>query len=515
VKIVCVDLFCGGGGTSGGLVDAATELGLTVELIAINHWPVAIATHSANFPWARHICARIDQVRPRDVVPGGRVHLMVAGPECTHHSVARGGRPVDDQKRVPAWGILPWLADLYVDNLIIENVPEFRSWAPLGANGKPLKSRRGETYQAFLQAIRAHGYTVAERIVCCADYGDATTRKRLFIQATRRGAPTFPLPTHSPEMEGLMFTQPWRPARTIIDWSLTGDSIFDRKKPLVTKTLRRVAAGMLKFNGIDIERFLPVCSTRHTSMEDAADLIPSTAVEGVPFLVAAGGPEGKGRQPKSLQEPLGTVLTENHDALIQPFVVAVNHGDRQTRSKELSGSNHGERRDRNRGEAASARCHSLAIPFPTVTCKNGYGLVNAYLTKYYGTSATAQSLDEPLDAVTTRDRFALIEPDLVSEEAPQQAPPRRLGRLIPLGNGLYLDIRFRMLQWHELAAAQGFPKGYVFTGNKSVKVRQIGNAVPRYSAKALCMERLQYYASVLPVRTPSLREQAALSAQQQ
>ncbi len=52
-----------------------------------------------------------------------------------------------------------------------------------------------------------------------------------------------------------------------------------------------------------------------------------------------------------------------------------------------------------------------------------------------------------------------------------------------------------MLQPHELAAAQGFPKGYQFVGNKSTKVKQIGNAVPHYTAKALCMERLRRYAS--------------------
>jgi DNA (cytosine-5)-methyltransferase 1 len=492
LKIVCVDLFCGAGGASAGLIEAAAELGLEVELVAINHWPVAIQTHSANYPWARHICARIDQLRPRDVIPGGRVHLMIAGPECTHHSIARGGRPVDDQKRVPAWGILPWLSDLYVDNLIIENVPEFRSWAPLGSNGKPLKSRRGETYQAFLQAIRAHGYNLCEGIVCCADYGDATTRKRLFIQATRRGSPTFPLPTHSPEAEGTMFTQPWRPARSIIDWSLTGESIFRRKKPLVFKTLRRIAAGMLKFNGIDITPYLSICGEALSgNVQVSASVADAITVTGVPFMVAAGGPEGKGRQPKSVQEPLGTVLTENHDALIQPFVVVVNHGEKKDEAS-----------------TASPRCHSVEQPFPTVTCKNGYGIVNAYLTKYYGTSVTAQSVDEPLDAVTTRDRFALIEPTLIPEGDAHRSQPERLGPLIPLGNGMFLDIRFRMLQWHELAGAQGFPRGYVFTGNKATKVKQIGNAVPRYSAKALCLERLKGYAGVLPEQPATISAQA-------
>ena len=54
-RIVAVDMFCGAGGTSTGLAQACEELGLEVRLTAINHWRVAIASHKANHPWARHI----------------------------------------------------------------------------------------------------------------------------------------------------------------------------------------------------------------------------------------------------------------------------------------------------------------------------------------------------------------------------------------------------------------------------------------------------------------------------
>ncbi len=53
------------------------------------------------------------------------------------------------------------------------------------------------------------------------------------------------------------------------------------------------------------------------------------------------------------------------------------------------------------------------------------------------------------------------------------------------GERYLLDIRFRMLKPHELAAAQGFPKDYKFTGNTTEVVKQIGNAVPKNLAKAL------------------------------
>ena len=53
-----------------------------------------------------------------------------------------------------------------------------------------------------------------------------------------------------------------------------------------------------------------------------------------------------------------------------------------------------------------------------------------------------------------------------------------------------LDITFRMLQPHELAAAQGFPVDHRFAGNKGDQVRQIGNAVCPPLARALALEAL-------------------------
>lgn len=92
-----------------------------------------------------------------------------------------------------------------------------------------------------------------------------------------------------------------------------------------------------------------------------------------------------------------------------------------------------------------------------------------YLTKYYGSEAGAQSVDEPLDTITGKDRFALVEPRGVKKEGK-----------------VYLDILFRMLEPDELAKGQGFPEGYKFMGSKKEQTKQVGNAVPVNTAKALC-----------------------------
>src|SRR5439155_24352569 len=64
-----VDLFCGAGGTSSGLLGACARLGLEVDLLAINHWKVAVATHTLNHPGVRHLCEDLATVDPRRAVP--------------------------------------------------------------------------------------------------------------------------------------------------------------------------------------------------------------------------------------------------------------------------------------------------------------------------------------------------------------------------------------------------------------------------------------------------------------
>lgn len=46
--ITAVDMFCGAGSTSSGVRPACAERGVRLQLTAINHWSLAIETHSAN-----------------------------------------------------------------------------------------------------------------------------------------------------------------------------------------------------------------------------------------------------------------------------------------------------------------------------------------------------------------------------------------------------------------------------------------------------------------------------------
>lgn len=261
--IRAADLFCGAGGASTGLARACAALGERVELTAINHWPVAIETHAANHPWARHLCESLDAVDPRKVITGP-LDMLWASPECTHHSRARGGKPISDQSRATAWCVVRWADALRPKWIGVENVQEFAEWAPLGAHGKPLASKRGAVFAAWVGALQALGYRVEWRTLCAADYGAATTRTRLYVLARHdggrpRGPIAWPAETHAPATAAPSLfgpRQPWRAAREIIDWSLTGRSIFNRPKPLAENTLRRIAEGARRFWGVDLQPFL-------------------------------------------------------------------------------------------------------------------------------------------------------------------------------------------------------------------------------------------------------------------
>jgi DNA (cytosine-5)-methyltransferase 1 len=235
-KMLVADLLCGAGGSSTGCARALADLGLAMELVCVNHWPVAIDTHSRNHPEARHYVQDIATVRPHLIVPEGYLDLLMASPTCTHHSVARGGKPTSDQQRSDPWHIITWLTELRVKRMIIENVWEFIGWGPVDARtGKPVKSRKGEYFQAWIDTIRRLGFEPEWRKLNAANYGDATTRQRFILKARndRRQVGWAPL-THAKRSDDLVLfptVQPWRPAREIIDWSIKGRSIYRRKKP--------------------------------------------------------------------------------------------------------------------------------------------------------------------------------------------------------------------------------------------------------------------------------------------
>lgn len=528
------DLFAGCGGTSTGALRAIEARGAVARLVAVNHWPVAVATHARNHPGA-HFCMDLSVAEPEDMVPGKRLDLLVASPECTHFSRARGGKPVSDQRRSGADWVLRWLERLDVRVLLIENVKEFMSWGDVDERGRPVSQKRGRQFLAWLAKLRALGYAVDYRILNAADYGDVTTRERFFLIARKDGRPIrWPTPTHSRNGTDDMFgvLPKWRAAREIIDWSDLGTSLLDRAKPLSPKTRLRIGRGLQRFGGqlaplyirlLDLPsdkeaELIARCSgglaepfvlgqQSDSAARSADQPVMTISTGGVlrlfsptaePFLdvyYQTGAAD-------SVDAPLSTATTKPRHALVSPLIVpygpraearsdaeplpTVMTKDRLGLAAPLVVPFYGERPD-----GSERRCHAADEPLPTIPTEPRFGITSpiaSVITPGFGEAKGQQprvhALDEPVPTISAQGHLHLATATLEAiRAAVGTVDPRRL---VVIDGVLHLlDIRFRMLKNEELAAAMGFPPDYEFTGTKSDITKQIGNAVCVNLAAAL------------------------------
>jgi len=228
-----VDLFCGAGGTSAG----AHATGGIQLCYAVNHWDRAIETHSANFPDTKHFHCGIDKVDPREC---DKIDLLFASPECTSFTGARGSRPRSESSRCLAWHVLPWIEYHKPQWFVVENVVEFKTWGPLDDDGRTIKGKLGQTFDAWLMALRSYGYQVDHQEMCAADYGAATSRTRLFVIG-RKGTKSvvFPERTHD---QHIGFT-------TMVNRSIPLVGITGRSRPLCESTVTAWERGCRQFAG--------------------------------------------------------------------------------------------------------------------------------------------------------------------------------------------------------------------------------------------------------------------------
>lgn len=539
---IIVDNFAGGGGASTGIANA---VGFTPH-VAINHDPAAIAMYRVNHPGCEVYCESVWDVVPRDVAAGRPVGLVWLSPDCKHFSKAKGGTPVEKKIRGLAWVALRWIGQVRPRVLMLENVEEFTTWGPLlideEGNARPDPAKKGRTFNSFVNAMRRQGYQVEWRELRACDYGAPTIRKRLFLVARRDGQPiVWPAKTHgnpaSQEVKaGLL--QPWRTAAEIIDWSLPCPSIFERKRPLAEATMKRIAKGLQKFVMEAGEPFIVKCN--HTSNRTRYEAFRGQGIEEplqtitqspgfamveptlAPFITEHANASNQRNMPAD--EPLRTVCAQvkgGHFALVSPViapVIARQFGNSVGHTIEAPlGTVTAGGSGKSQLVAAFLAKHYTGVtgaelqqPLPTVTtvdhnalvtshlvklrgtCQHGQpvtepmptitaggthiGEVRAFLLKYYGTNI-GHPCDEPLQTVTTKHRFGLVTVQGIDYQI--------------------VDIGMRMLEPHELFAAQGFPADYIIDrdadGNRITKTAQIarcGNAVCPPLAEALVRANL-------------------------
>lgn len=469
-SVTITDLFCGAGGSSQGAEEAGAEIAL-----GLNHWPLAVETHAANFRAAAHECADVQATDPRRYFP---TTILIASPECTNHSLAKGQRrkaagqrdffaprdfdPAAVRSRATMWDVVRFAEAHRYELVLVENVVDVRYW---------------ECWEPWLAAMHALGYR-HECVYLNAMFAHPTpqSRDRVYVVFWKRGNRAPDLQIRPPAFCGrcdrhVESVQSWKPGRTwgrykrqyvyccpvcggvvepyyfaalnAIDWTLPAERIGDRKRALKGRTLERIRFGLARYGRTPL-----VVRTNMTS--------------GVECRVrAAGAP------------PLDTQPGSNITALVAPGHPMLIH------TRNLHGT--------------ECRVRSAAEPVPTQTGCSDFALVSQgalmsmrdagrfvyagpdeavhtqvatasqtaiisrapFLVSYYA-NAQAESAGEAMRTVTVLDRHAVVQ---AGEEPAVE------------------DCYFRMLAAHEVGRAMAFRDGYVVMGNARDRVKQYGNAV--------------------------------------
>lgn len=485
------DIFAGAGGSSTG---ADLVPGVHVQLSA-NHWPLAVRVHAANFPDTIHACVDLHMEDPRNFP---KTDMLWASPECTKWSIANskakelsvqmGGDPTlfddvpDDlisegeyeitRSRLLMFDVLRFIEHHRYRSVVVENVIDIATQPKYRA-----------AWTAWRKGLRKLGYLF--RIVSLNSMHAQMmglpapqSRDRLYIIAWPEGEA-------EPDIERVLRPQAWcyrcerlvesrqawkpgrsvgryraqyvyacpdcgtavepgwLPASTAIDWSIQGQLIGERDKPLSPKTMARIREGLRRYG----HEFILEAGGNQTTRNELGIL---TMLRGT-------------NAPKLTSEAMDTLAASGlHHGLLVPS-----------------------------GGTWHEDAYPTGAPMRTVTTRENHGL----LVPYYSASETAKPTSDPIGTLTTVDRYALLDYGPVTRadvfagrwERTEPKPERREYRSwsddAPTPTIDPDDCTFRMLEPHEIAAGMAFPADYRWEGTKRERVRLAGNAVTPPAAR--------------------------------
>jgi DNA (cytosine-5)-methyltransferase 1 len=260
-SVRAIDLFCGIGGNSLGAYQAGVEI-----IAGFDKWDLATKVFKDNFTDALVINRSLQKINPEQIYKKlGPIDLILASPECTSHSVARGKRKRWKWSMKLAYQVTRFSAILKPRWIVIENVSNIQNW---------------EHYDDFIMMLKSQGYKVNKQELTASDFGVPQSRKRLFLICDLFQEP----PNIVPDQKNTL-----APARNVVN--LNG---VYRVNPLdngrrAAKTLARAQKG---FEALGTESA---------------------------FLLVYYGSDGDGsRGWQSLDVPLRTITTLDRFALVKP-----------------------------------------------------------------------------------------------------------------------------------------------------------------------------------------------------
>lgn len=258
MRLRTIDLFCGAGGSSWGAKNAGAEL-----VAAFDKWDLAGQVYQDNFPGVRFYQGDLKDADAHQLKQQlGTIELLLASPECTNHSVAKGAAPRCEKSRETAFHILRFAEAFQPRWVVVENVVSMRNW------------RR---YCEFLLRLRDLGYHPLQKVFDASDFGVPQARRRMFILCDRERQPTAAIP-------------------------LQGD--------------KKAARIIIRTNGK--YEFSPLRSERRASATlERADRAIAVLGRNEPFLLVYYGSDHAGGW-QSLDRPLRTITTLDRFAYVKP-----------------------------------------------------------------------------------------------------------------------------------------------------------------------------------------------------
>lgn len=518
MSITLTDLFCGAGGSSTGAIQVP---GVSVR-IAANHWQLACDVHNANHPNTDHAAVDLHEENPR-FFP--KTDVLWASPECTKWSQASGKkRPAieeglfadpdaDDaavRSRLLMFDVLKFAEHHQYSAMVIENVVDIA-----------VSTKYSLAWAEWQRQLRSLGYDF--RVVSLNSmHAQASglpapqSRDRIYIVAWKRGATPPDLDAilrpqaWCPRCEAMVESQQswkngrtvgkyrsqyvyvhgacgtvvepgWLPASSAIDWTIHGQIIGERDRPLAPKTRARIAAGIARYwiTAMSTSGLLVPVEGRDGKEVRAAWEAHRTQTtrNETGLLVPSGGTWNEDATRSS--DPMRTITTRDSYGVVQPFIAELRGGgsDARTTQEPLATF------------AANGTHHGLVMP-------------------YYSNSRDGHPTSDPLGTITTVDRHALLmrnntggaemstpvsevmrtittaaHQSLIQHTAPR-APRGRVGEdALREAERVVDECAFRMLTPLEAARGMAFPETYRWDTAEAKKisnrdlVKLAGNAV--------------------------------------
>lgn len=256
-KLKTIDLFCGAGGSSFGARNAGAEI-----IAGFDLWNTAIKAYASNFKGAKTYEADLRILIPEKIKNEiGDIDLILASPECTNHSLAKGAKERDEASKMTAFEVTRYAKVFRPKWIVIENVVEMQSWSG---------------HAKLLEQLWELDYFVKEIELNSADFGVAQSRKRLFLLCSLSNDNTIVAKNENTEINA---------ASTIIDWSDNYRFTPLRKEGRAENTLLRAENAIHELGKKE------------------------------PFIMVYYG-TGQGWQ--SIEDPLRTITTLDRFALVMP-----------------------------------------------------------------------------------------------------------------------------------------------------------------------------------------------------